>query len=199
VLAACACLSLTGCFRASVSTDDPPPGDALATPVELFRHPENPDAAGLIVRDAATCPPPSGLSWLTFHVSTSPAGGRFAPKNVGAIWVTTEGGAFVRTLAAWGTTRLKWLSTWLASSGGDTVDAVTGATLVEHRVHEVVWDLKDQSGCEVPAGAYVVRVELTDRDGLGEAAAVPFMKGTTPVAASASDTRAFQDMRLTLE
>src|SRR5262245_54244406 len=52
--------------------------------------------------------------------------GEFAPNNIGAIWITTSSGAFVRTLEVWGSKRLEHAVAWLASSNGDDVDAITG-------------------------------------------------------------------------
>jgi len=144
-----------------------PDGGGAGPPVELFRR----DAPLPLVCDDVT--PPEATE-VTVSVRTSPAGGRFAPRNVGAIWIERPGGVFVRTLAQWGQVRRRYLTAFLAASRGDVVDAVTGATLRSHQVHEVRWDLRDARRCAVGAGSFVLALELTDRNGAGPVLRVPF-------------------------
>ncbi|MCG5055979.1 MAG: DUF2271 domain-containing protein [Myxococcales bacterium] len=118
---------------------------------------------------------------------------------MGAIWMETSQGQFVRTLASWGNVRAKWLSAWLAVSGGNEVDAITGATLTGHTVHEVVWDLRDLHGCEIAAGGYALRMELTDRNGAGANHTVSVDIGTEGFDVSPPDTAGFRDMRAILK
>ncbi len=96
------------------------------------------------------------------QVTTVTSDGEFAPRNVGAIWVTTAGGQFVRTLQLWGNKRSEHLVTWEASSQGNVVDAVTSATLKQHAAHDVWWDCQDATGAASPPGDYRIRVEVTE-------------------------------------
>lgn len=166
--------------------------DALAPPVDLFV----PDAGAAPV-DCG--PDPSPLSALHITVRTSPFGGRFAPKNVGAIWVEDDAGRFVKTVELWGQTRAKWLSRFQAASEGNVVDAVTGATLLGHGTHEVTWDLTDVFRCEVANQAYQLVLETTDRSGDGASQVVPFDKGDTAGELTAPDSDTFHDIGLRLE
>jgi hypothetical protein len=188
-----------GCFRPDTDAAAPPEGDALAPPTHLFRREAGSGDAGADAAVPIACAAPSALRALKFIVSTSPVGGRFAPRNVGAIWIETGAGTFVRTLEVWGNMRAKWLSAWLASGAGDTVDAVTGATLAEHLTHTVTWNLRDAHGCEAPAGQYALRIELTDRSGAGATLAIPFAKEFVGFVLMPPDTATFQGMRVTLE
>jgi hypothetical protein len=179
----------TACFQPR-ATDD---ADALAPPVELFE----PDAGDPPVE----CDPidPSPLSALHIEVRTSAFGGRFAPKNVGAIWIEDTAGAYVKTVELWGQTRAKWLVRFQAAASGNVVDAVTGATLLSHGTHEVTWNLTDLDGCEVANQTYQLLLELTDRSGEGASHVVPFDKGVAPADLAPADSSTFHDMRLRLE
>ncbi|MES1171600.1 MAG: DUF2271 domain-containing protein, partial [Bacteroidota bacterium] len=126
-------------------------------------------------------------------------GGRFAPRNVGAVWIERASGEFVRTLEEWGGMRAKWLTNWQSASSGNTVDAVTGATLDRHVTHAARWDLKDAHGCDVPDGPHVLRVELTDRSGTGAVESVAFDKSDAPVSLAPADSGPFTEMQLILE
>lgn len=153
----------------------------------------------LAAPDSTCTPADSGLTSLRFSVRTTPVGGRFAPRNAGAIWVETADGQWVRTLERWGKRRAKWLEAFNMASGGDLTDAITRATLPQHEVHEVSWNLTDLAGCEVPDGTYQVRIEVTDWSGSGEDAAFAFEKGPEPVSQLPMDPEFFRDVQLLLE
>lgn len=180
---------LNACYGPRRSADDDGPG--IAAPVDLFA----PDAAPA---PACTTPDPSPLSQLAIRVRTTPYGGHFAPRNVGAIWIERADGSFVKTVERWGQIRAKWLARFASTSSNNVVDAITGATLVAHAVHEPVWDLTDLARCEVPAGDYQVLFELTDRDGPGEWLAVPFSKDQSELTVTPGDTRTFHDLQIQL-
>ena len=112
---------------------------------------------------------------LTFDVTTVAQGGKYAPKNIGAIWIEDEAGAYVRSLEVWAGVRKRDLRQYVSKLGGrKDSDVTTSATLRAHRAHEVTWDLRDSSGATVPAGAYKLSVEVTDREGAGQTYSVPF-------------------------
>lgn len=180
---------LTGCFDRRFDADAV--GDGTPRPTDLFRV----DAAP---PPACGAPDPSPLSALQIRVRTSPIGGRFAPRNVGAIWIEDWSGSFVKTVARWGKTRAKWLLRFNASAHENVVDAITGATLLSHEAHDVTWNLTDVSHCEIAAGDYQVVMEHTDRDGAGVSLAIPFHKDQSTFAITSPETLYFHDIALTL-
>lgn len=93
---------------------------------------------------------------LSFEVTTSPAGGRYQPKNIGAIWIENENGNVVKTLQVWAGTRRRYLTGYLGAMAGSTIDVTASATLARHQTHTVSWNLKDKSGATVAPGTYHV-------------------------------------------
>ena len=139
-----------------------------------------------------------GLGSLQFQVLTKTLNGKYSPKNVGAIWIETSSGAFVKTLEAWAAKRARYLARWRAEAASSTVDAVTSATLTSHATHDASWDLTDVSGATVMPGDYKVVVEITDHDGNGDSTEVPFTLGD-PLMVSPPDQTHFVSMALTVE
>lgn len=189
VIAACTSLFATACFRPSV--DDDELGEGLALPTELF----TPDAS---LTPTCTTPDPSPLSALAVSVRTTAAGGRFAPRNVGAIWIERADGQFVKTIKRWGQLRAKYLTRFVASSGNNVVDAITGPTLVSHITHEVTWDLTDLERCEIATGNYQLLFELTDGNSTGRSRAIGFTKGQSPIVLTPEDAPSFYDVHIDL-
>lgn len=180
---------VAGCYRPRADADELAPG--IAAPGELFA----PDASD---RPVCTTPDPSPLATLRVRVRTTPFGGNFRPRNVGAVWIERASGGFVKTLERWGQIRAKWLTRFVAASGNNVVDAVTGATLASHATHDLTWDLRDLAGCEIAAGDYQVVFETTDRDGSGASFAVPFSKDQLPLSIHPLDEPQFHDVLLDL-
>jgi hypothetical protein len=170
-----------GCYQPRQSADHLASRDAAV------------DAGGA---DAANAP---SESMLRFRVRTTPLGGRYAPRNVGAVWIEDASGTFVKTLEVWAASRKRYLRRFLMSSGGDATDAITSATLTEHVEHEIEWNLTGRDGLAVADGDYQLLVELTDRDASGDSIAVPFTKSLAQVRFMPMDTEHFHDMMLTLE
>ncbi|MEI2747932.1 MAG: DUF2271 domain-containing protein [Ferruginibacter sp.] len=200
----CACLAIAGCYEPGVGKDEL--DDAVQAPVDLFsdggsvtptdgRPPI--DAPGGSI-DAANGCDSSPLSALRIVVRTTPYGGRYQPKNIGAIWIETAAGQYVKTVKRWANRRLQYLTRYRTASGGDVTDAITGATLTSHITHDVTWNLTDRNRCEVPAGQYRVVMELTDQDAAGAYATFLFTKGTTPATTNPTATAQFHDLVLDL-
>ena len=141
-------------------------------------------------------PPPTALN---FSVLTKTLGGRYSPRNIGAIWIEDASGKWIKTLAVWAFLRERYLTRFRAASGGNRVDAITGATLSQHTTHAVTWDLTDAAGATVPDGQYNLVVETTDRDATGDSTAVPFAKGPSPVHLTPPDVAHYVNMSLALE
>jgi hypothetical protein len=143
----------------------------------------------------------SGSCSLAVTVTTVTNNGTYSPRNIGAIWVTRDTGAFVKTLAVWARTRIRYLTLWNSTTSGagvngNTVDAVTGATLSSHQTHKVTWNCTDSNRNVVPDGAYRVYFEMTDRSGTGPNTFVNFTKGPTPFNSTPPDQRTFTQMSL---
>lgn len=120
---------------------------------------------------------------IDFQVTTSSPGGNFSPRNVGAIWIESSSGSFVKTLRVWGNNRRQYLYTWNLISGGNTVDGVTGATYSSHGTRTAQWDFTDVNGDTVPVGDYSLTLELTDQHSQGPLYSFmfPFMGSTETI------------------
>jgi len=125
-------------------------------------------------------PKPTGS--VTFKVTTKSYGGRYGPRNVGAIWVETKSGKFVKTLTEWGFFRYGNLVKWRADTNFNKVDAITSATSFSATTHTGKWDYTDASGQGVADGQYQFVVEFTEDDSArsfipaGPWTSVPFTK-----------------------
>jgi hypothetical protein len=112
-------------------------------------------------------------------------GGEYARENVGAAWIETAGGGFVRTLVVWAEVRREHLIRWDASADGNLIDAITGPTRGSHRTTEVAWDLRDAQGQAAAPGAYRLMLEFTEEnsnkgDPAGPRLELPFTLGGGP-------------------
>ncbi len=107
---------------------------------------------------------PSTTCTLSFDVTTVTYRGRFGPKNVGAVWVMNAQNQFVKTLEVWAGIRANHLVNWQRQAAANKVDAVTAATIGNHRAHLTKWDCRDAKGAVVPNGQYKMVVEFTEDD-----------------------------------
>jgi hypothetical protein len=172
------------------AVDDAGPRD-VTTDAEVAADASTTGDAG---RDAGA--PPTALR---FRVTTTSLRGHFAPRNIGAIWIETAGGAYVKTLARWADDRRRYLNAYLTASDGDATDAVTSATLRDHLTHSVRWDLTDWRGRPMPDGSYRVRMQLTESQSGGAVAQITFVKGREPAALTPPDLTGFSAMSLRFE
>jgi hypothetical protein len=179
-----------GCFQPATGADSLDPG--AQPPGGLF------GADGGMGGSCGNADP-SPLSQLHIRVRTTAVGGRYAPRNVGAIWIETAAGAFVKTVERWGKTRARYLTRWNAASKGDVVDAVTSATLSSHITHDRTWNLTDHMMCEIAAGDYKVVMEETDSNNTGKSRELSFTKGTMPATSTPADDQYFHDLLLELK
>jgi hypothetical protein len=134
-----------------------------------------PDEGGI---SAATCS-------LSVTVTTVTDNGNYSPRNIGAIWIATGSGAFVKTLAVWASRRISHLTLWgsataQAGRSRNTVDAITGATLASHQTHKVSWNCSDTNKAKVRGGPYRVYFEMTDDNLSGPNMFVNFTMGSAP-------------------
>lgn len=143
---------------------------------------------------------PQGCT-LSVSVTTSSAGGKYAPRNIGAIWISDGSGRFVKSLYVWAGQRAKYLRKWnevtsAASLPASRVDAISSATLGSHGVRSATWKCTDTTGKLVVDGSYQVCFELTDFDGQGPSDCVAFTKGSAPFSVTPADTASFGKRRL---
>src|SRR5688572_12004781 len=132
-------------------------------------------------------PPPAeakGSVKITFTGTPAPLQG-FAPRNVVAVWIQDQGGAFVKTVAKFAVIEEQRLVTWRAASAGNVVDAVTGPTrAVQGQPQTVAWSLRDRQGNVVPDGTYTIRLELAEGNSTTAAqnnqGTFTFIKGPAP-------------------
>ncbi|MFQ5633357.1 MAG: DUF2271 domain-containing protein, partial [bacterium] len=138
---------------------------------------------------------------LTVKVTTTSYGGKYAEKNVGAIWIADAQDRFVKTLKLWANKRKKHLVKWNAASQGNVVDAVTGATVRSHRQHTAQWNCTDTNGNVVNDGVYRVYVEFTEDNSAsgkppGKWLLAEFTKGTSNQTVTPNDKQYFKNIEL---
>lgn len=133
---------------------------------------------------------------VEFTVRTSSPNGNYSPRNIGAIWIEDAAGQFVKTLTVWANRRMRYLYTWDAASGRNTVDAVTSATASSHGTHTASWDLTDVNGDPVPAGTYTLRLEMTDEHSQGPLTAFSVPVGQPSDTLVLPEENYFHDMEL---
>jgi hypothetical protein len=153
---------------ASDPTDVPLPGMGLG------QRCVTPNGAG-----SADAGPEDG-NVLTVNYETQTLDGRYAPKNCEAVWVETVDGQYVATLEVTAGLRRPGLIYWQERACTQELgpDAITSATLREHKAHEVKWTGVDFMGRPMPDGPYKLYVEVTETDKEpGELAIFDFVKG----------------------
>jgi len=138
---------------------------------------------------------------LSVSVTTSTAGGTYAPRNILAIWIEDNSGKFVKTLLAYANTRMTHLNTWQASSLAagqefNKTDAISGATQSSHGTRTCTWNGTDYSGKLMANGDYKVRMELTDKNATGNIASYTFTKGATAQKLTPADVPSFSSVTI---
>jgi hypothetical protein len=155
-------------------------------------------------------PPATGAkpTMLTFQVTTVTQAGRYAPKNVGAIWVEDMAGKWIHTLEYWNSfANSGWLTRYSGASGPAYLpffstapaDVVTGATLPSHKAHNGMWNLKDASGAAIADGAYKLVIEVTEYSGTGKSHEYPFTVGAAATPPTVADDQYYTGAQLTLK
>ncbi|CAN5907918.1 hypothetical protein BH11MYX2_BH11MYX2_37640 [soil metagenome] len=136
---------------------------------------------------------------MEIRVRTTTANGRYSPRNIGAIWIETAQGAFVKTIERWAGTRAHLLQKFTAASSSNLVDAVTSATLSSHVTHDRVWNLTNLMRCEIPQGDYLVRIEMTDKNAAGPSVSIPFTMSNSPMTLHPTETANFHDLLIDMK
>jgi hypothetical protein len=183
-------VATTGCFLPARDADERGTGKQ---PGDYYGDNDVDASTGTPVDGCAN----PGSSTVRVRVRTTANGGRYAPRNVGAIWIEDGTGKFVQTLEVWANARRRYLTRWRTSSADNTVDAVSGATLSNHTTHDRTWTLDAAARCDHPAGAYHVKIEHTDFNGNGPLLDIPFTMGT-PATLNPADQTTFHDLLVEL-
>jgi hypothetical protein len=143
---------------------------------------------------------------VTLEVTPKPTGQKYGPKNVMAAWVLDEKGTYIKTLARYGKKQASKLAQWKKDNpGGDTTDAVTGATRPAYTPQTFTWDGRDAKGQPVPDGRYIIRVEYTSGNNAGPCTmnALAFTRGSAAVTTNVPDIAAgpggFTGLKLSYE
>ncbi|HRZ42759.1 MAG TPA: DUF2271 domain-containing protein [Bacteroidales bacterium] len=134
---------------------------------------------------------------VTFTVTTTANGGKYAPNHVLAIWIKNSSGTFIRTSKMMSQKETKYLYQWKASSSLNTVDAITGATLTSHQTHTITWNCKDLNNNVVPDGTYQFWIEFADADAQGPYAHFDFNKSTSAVNTNYPNQSKFSGVNIT--
>ena len=134
---------------------------------------------------------------LTYH-------GKYSPKNIGAVWVTTASGEFVKSLRVWAGKRIVNLVKWNAASKGNKVDAITAATSTSHGARFADWDCTDLGHQPVADGQYRLMLEITEEDSSkliwppGPSMGIDFVTGSGPVSVTPPNQTNYVSIKLTL-
>ena len=139
---------------------------------------------------------PSNTTGLTVSVITSSTGGNYAPRNVVAIWVENSAGTFVKTLTVYAQDRKYDLTNWQSISGGNSVDAVIGATQSNFGTIYGSWNGTDSKGTAVADGIYRLCMELTDKSSGGNFSFFNFTKGPVAESQSPSNVPSFSSISI---
>lgn len=109
---------------------------------------------------------------LSFTFTTTSHAGYQGTRNVMAVWIQDNTGAFVKTKLRYaGGVTADHLPTWASNSGGpssnclssscNTVSAITGSTLAGATTKTITWDGTNTAGTLLPDGVYKVTIQQT--------------------------------------
>jgi hypothetical protein len=152
---------------------------------------------------------------LNVSFTTKTYGGKYAPVNLGAVWIEDSAGKWVYTLEMWcGWQNTKSLMPYNAAGGVDysvglfpgsnttmpPSDVITAATQRQHKQHSgASWSFKDKDGKEVPDGMYKLKLEITEQEDAGKIVEVPIMKGAPAGLVMATDGPGFTNLKIELQ
>ena len=158
-----------------------------------------PSGAGEVEPDTTAPPEAAGVTKLEFSYTTQSLGGRYSPKNVGAVWVTDSAGKLVKSLEVWARVRLRYLLSYAAARGSARPDVTATATLTNHKAHTATWDLMGTMGAALPPGKYTLHAEVTDSHMDGKTISVPFDTSAGAVMIEPPDSPGFTGVKLVLQ
>lgn len=139
---------------------------------------------------------------LEVRVTTSNAGGVYAPRNIVAIWIEDPNSNYVKTLLAYANEYKTHLNYWQASTTNagtpfNTFDAITGPTINNHGTRVSNWNAKNFNNLIVADGNYRVCFELTDKNATGNYSCFNFNKSNNQVTLTPANVPSFSSIKLT--
>ena len=116
-------------------------GTAPKKPLELIDAAmPGADLATMPGTDMATTTPdmamPMGCS-LQVTVTTASPGGKYSPRNIGAIWISDGSDRFIKTLNVWADRRAKYLKRWNAATSAAGASETGRGTAIASPGHTV--------------------------------------------------------------
>ena len=132
---------------------------------------------------------------LTFSVTTTSTG-NYSPRHVIAIWIEKSDGTFVKTKLKKAATRVQWLNQWIAKSGSNVVDAVTGSTVNSHQTESITWNATDVNGSIVADGDYKLWIQMAWANSKGPTYCIDFTKNATAIHITPTDQTNYKGMVL---
>jgi len=138
---------------------------------------------------------------LEVKVTTSATGGKYAPRNIVAIWIESSSGEFVKTMLAYADKRMTHLNTWQKSTADagsefNTIDALTVATKTKHELRSCTWNGTNYKGDTVLDGSYKICMELTDKNETGNYSFFEFNKSSQIVELKPGDKPSFLSINI---
>lgn len=139
---------------------------------------------------------PTVTGTLNLKFTTKATNGQFSPRHLLAVWITKQDGNFLKTLLlnAQNQHYIHYLGEWNSYSNGNKTDAITGATLSQHKEREITWDCLDVNGNTIPDGTYKVWIEMTEANANGPKYSFTFTKGAAKDSAKMPDQTYFKDI-----
>lgn len=147
---------------------------------------------------AGAAAPSGGVRSVAFEVLTVSQGGRYQPRNIGAIWIADASGKLIKSLKVWARVRQRYLIKYNAARSGMAIDVTASATLTSHQTHRVSWDHKDRAGAVAPPGKYSLMIEVTDKDAQGAVGQFPFDTSAGATTLTPTATPQFTMLKLQL-
>jgi len=139
---------------------------------------------------------------MKLNVTTATYNGRFAPRNVFAIWIENESGDYVKTLLLKAQNFKVRLNKWYYDSdrgNSGMIDAVTSASRTSHETETLSWDLKDKDQNKVPDGNYTIWFELNETNDDSKQNSVKIKIGDTSEVLEVNDTAEIKDIEVSFE
>jgi hypothetical protein len=134
---------------------------------------------------------------LDIEFTTIDMGGFSHEKHVLAIWIETDAEEFVKTPLVYADVRKENLYTWNSPpANGNEVDAITGATQLEHKTYTITWDCFNLDSEVIPNGNYVLHIEMNNKHVQGPLAEINFTKGDESFTLNPDDEEFFKDISL---
>ena len=134
---------------------------------------------------------------LQIEFTTFDMGGFSHEKHVLAVWVETESVEFVKTQLVYADVRIECLYTWNGEpANSNSVDAITGATQLEHKTYTVIWDCSDLDGEIISNGNYVAHLEMNNNYSQGPLAELDFTMDGNSFAVYPEDEEFFKTISL---